>query len=1190
MSVMKRIILILAVIAASLSCSRYEEVDSLPLKRQQVVLGVDDATRAYFESLGRAYRHYWELGDKLSVFYRTNVNSEFTLADGANTQRGVFEGEAASGLGESIYVVYPYSTQNSLADGVLSVNYPALQSLRADKSSYDRQGLVMVACGVDGEMKMSNASSFVHLSLTGSNSISKVELKAIGGEALVGAASVRFEGVEPVVAMVSEQSVVTVECNAQLSDKATELFVAVAPVELSAGFEVVVYDAEGQTMTRRHSSALKLERNTVYRMPALEYQSDKVVEPEIVADLMDVVFKEDGTAEDISPMKLPVTTLSSSALTTYYDEIQGQQVARFGHAIGSDVTSGYYSVSYANSAAFKSAIADGFTMECLFTMGASVPGDKELKYFSGLQRAGFGLMVDIEDKGGAISFVPRFDVNGTPNYYFVNSGVVPSVGQYYHAVGVWDKSAGQLYIYVDGKLCGTMDAKGAELVINESEIYQTVCVGADTAKNKGESAWNGDVLIARIYDDALTAEQIESLYNKSKRDRSKVDISRVRFAEKVTVSAGYKYTIYADGFKSGDKIILTGQTKEYVCDVKNYLDCAVLTIPDQFVSGSYTLVLNRGVMRKELGVAEFTMDSMPKADMLDVVFNADGTASDVSAMMMGVDLYASDRLMTYYDSYQNSYAAYFSNVLYSDISSGFYAVNFAAHSLFKELLADGHTLETLVQFDAEHTVSDEEVKWFSCHDSGGTGFMLSKQNKGHDITFLPRVGSKYYYASSKKVAEVGKTYHVVGVWDKSQNKASIYVDGQLCGTVTTSGAFVQPNNETACWFCIGADARNVTPIGGQNAMNGSVGMARVYDKALTASEVVQLWNAARRDRPVVNIPLSDLQYFTRAEVTTGSRYSVYASGLQSGDVLRLESVESASDVYQLDSSVEQDRLVAQIPAQLESGVYNMSLQRGEERRMIGRVEFVVKQNPREYAAPKIVAHRGVCNNGEADNSMESFVSAQNIGGIYGTEFDIFTTSDGVIVLNHDKTINGYTIENSTYEQIKNQTLSNGEKIPTLEALLDQAKSTPNLRLVVEVKTHLDINNTISCTEKAIELIKAKGMENCVDFISFNYQACATAARLLPNITVGFLAEAANPTLQQMHADGINNADCKWSTFLKNNLYYVDEAHALGMTVNTWTVNDAASMFDIYQLGIDFLTTDQCALAKSIYSKRFVEHP
>jgi glycerophosphoryl diester phosphodiesterase len=306
--------------------------------------------------------------------------------------------------------------------------------------------------------------------------------------------------------------------------------------------------------------------------------------------------------------------------------------------------------------------------------------------------------------------------------------------------------------------------------------------------------------------------------------------------------------------------------------------------------------------------------------------------------------------------------------------------------------------------------------------------------------------------------------------------------------------------------------------------------------------------------------------------------------------LRLESVESASDVYQLDSSVEQDRLVAQIPAQLESGVYNMSLQRGEERRMIGRVEFVVKQNPREYAAPKIVAHRGVCNNGEVDNSMESFVSAQNIGGIYGTEFDIFTTSDGVIVLNHDKTINGYTIENSTYEQIKNQTLSNGEKIPTLEALLDQAKSTPSLRLVVEVKTHLDINNTISCTEKAIELIKAKGMENCVDFISFNYQACATAARLLPNITVGFLAEATNPTLQQMHADGINNADCQWSKFLKNNLYYVDEAHALGMTVNTWTVNDAASMFDIFQLGIDFLTTDQCALAKSIYSKRFVEHP
>ena len=37
-----------------------------------------------------------------------------------------------------------------------------------------------------------------------------------------------------------------------------------------------------------------------------------------VADILDVVFKTDGTAEDISPMKNVITTNNSGALSTYY--------------------------------------------------------------------------------------------------------------------------------------------------------------------------------------------------------------------------------------------------------------------------------------------------------------------------------------------------------------------------------------------------------------------------------------------------------------------------------------------------------------------------------------------------------------------------------------------------------------------------------------------------------------------------------------------------------------------------------------------------------------------------------------------------------------------------------------------------------------------------------------------------------
>ena len=41
-----------------------------------------------------------------------------------------------------------------------------------------------------------------------------------------------------------------------------------------------------------------------------------------------------------------------------------------------------------------------------------------------------------------------------------------------------------------------------------------------------------------------------------------------------------------------------------------------------------------------------------------------------------------------------------------------------------------------------------------------------------------------------------------------------------------------------------------------------------------------------------------------------------------------------------------------------------------------------------------------------------------------------------VVVNHDATLNGVTLQTSTYEQVKNLTLSNGEKIPELQDFLN----------------------------------------------------------------------------------------------------------------------------------------------------------
>ena len=105
------------------------------------------------------------------------------------------------------------------------------------------------------------------------------------------------------------------------------------------------------------------------------------------------------------------------------------------------------------------------------------------------------------------------------------------------------------------------------------------------------------------------------------------------------------------------------------------------------------------------------------------------------------------------------------------------------------------------------------------------------------------------------------------------------------------------------------------------------------------------------------------------------------------------------------------------------------------------------------AAPtKIVAHRGYWTaQGSAQNSIRSLVKADSIGAD-ATEFDVYMTSDGVLVLNHDGLINGHWVTSTPSTIICEQTLENGEKLPTLRQFLDVAKDL-KIDLVFEIKGH-----------------------------------------------------------------------------------------------------------------------------------------
>lgn len=93
-----------------------------------------------------------------------------------------------------------------------------------------------------------------------------------------------------------------------------------------------------------------------------------------------------------------------------------------------------------------------------------------------------------------------------------------------------------------------------------------------------------------------------------------------------------------------------------------------------------------------------------------------------------------------------------------------------------------------------------------------------------------------------------------------------------------------------------------------------------------------------------------------------------------------------------------------------------------------------------HAQTQIIAHRGFWKTeGSAQNSLTALVKADSIKA-YGSELDIWLSSDGVPVVNHDAhvTLNGekLIVQDTPASVLTQVKLSNGEYLPTLESYLD----------------------------------------------------------------------------------------------------------------------------------------------------------
>ena len=582
--------------------------------------------------------------------------------------------------------------------------------------------------------------------------------------------------------------------------------------------------------------------------------------------------------------------------------------------------------------------------------------------------------------------------------------------------------------------------------------------------------------------------------------------------------------------------------------------------------------------RSQVDSISFTTD-VPQADMLDVRFNADGTATDISPMQMNVQKIGNTQTVYYNETYKR-YAANFVNP-WSGNASGYYKVDWENNTKFKNMLANGHTLECIMMGNYTPPIANVEAKWFSSHQAGGTGFLIStiSGSRQNEITFLPNVStsgsSTWRWATSGVVPQPGVYYHLVGVWNKALKKAYIYVNGELKNTVNADGNFVLPQSGSG-WFGIGCD-----PSGnnGNTAWNGDVVMARIYDSPLNAKQVSKLWEQVHileenAPKPMV----SNVTYSNGYPVAPGTNFKIGATGFQEGDPIVLQQVNSSNSITLPLENVTETGGTIIIPEELTSDQYSIILKRGDQAQRLGTCTFMVTSSMPH--GMKVIAHRGYWNKaGAAQNSRASLQYAFDVQ-CYGSETDVWITQDGHVMANHDATFNGVSIQNSTYETCKNLTLSNGEKMPELKDFLEMLVKEDSCKLIIEIKTHSDEARGKICCDSCVTQVHRMGLQDKVEYIAFSLNLCREIVRLDPNAHVAYLNGDKDP--QALYDYGIMGLDYTANNY-RRNPSWIPKARELGMTTNVWTIDSKDEMIEMSNLDIDYITTNNPETAKEVYA-------
>ena len=224
--------------------------------------------------------------------------------------------------------------------------------------------------------------------------------------------------------------------------------------------------------------------------------------------------------------------------------------------------------------------------------------------------------------------------------------------------------------------------------------------------------------------------------------------------------------------------------------------------------------------------------SLSYADMLDIVFTADGTAYDGTAVNYSITKYGSPTV-SYNDTYKRYMASFAGNTygVYGNCPNH-YTYFLGRQTDFLNAMFDGYSIEAVYMRPAAVPNGNEANAAACAYNSGGCTIGVRERKLFSAFKFDN--GWRYVYSSVEP--EANTYYHVVTVYDKTQNMLIIYVNGEQKGTLAVGATHNLPTEEFR--YMIGCEPENGEGLG----WDGYVVLTRVYSDPLTALQVQTLYN------------------------------------------------------------------------------------------------------------------------------------------------------------------------------------------------------------------------------------------------------------------------------------------------------------------------------------------------------------